>query len=240
MTKSLAVVLFALLTLGLMLNQPSYAQEPSSSAQPAPSAAAPAAPAAPAAAAPSVPAAAQPAPSAAAAQPPAEAAAQPAPHGHGVGVATILTVHGKITSVNRAKRLVTLVGPEGNKVTFKAAKTADLASLKAGDPFVAHFFESVHVRRKRPGEALPAVSIKEGISYAKPGETPGGVIHTKSKVVLKVSGIDLKDGTVTVKDPDGNEETVKVGNSKYLRHIKTGEDLVVTVRRAVAISFDKE
>ena len=150
MTKSLALVLFALLTLGLILNQPSFAQPASSSAQPAPS----------------------------------PAAAPPAPHGHGIAAATILTVHGKIASVNRAKRLVTLVGPEGNKVTFKVAKSANLASVKAGDPFVAHFFESVHVRRKRPGEVLPAVSIKEGISAAQPGQTPGGVVHTKRKVVL--------------------------------------------------------
>jgi len=239
MTKSLAVILFALLTFGLILNQPSFAQQASSSAQPAPSpAAAPAKPA---------PAAAKPAPSAAAAQPPAAApsppaaaAAPPAPHMHGIGVATILTVHGKIASVNRAKRLVTLVGPEGNKVTFKAAKSADLTSLKAGDPFVAHFFESVHVRRKRAGEVLPAVSIKEGISEAQPGQAPGGVIHTKSKVVLTVTAVDTKDRTVTVKDPEGTEETVKVGNSKYLRHVKVGDDLVVTVRQAVAISFDKE
>src|SRR5579863_4865199 len=107
MTKSLAVVPFALLTLGLILNQPSFAQQASSSAQPAPSPAA----------APPAPAAAQPAPSAAAAQPPAaapsspsEAAAPPAPHGHGIGEATILTINGKVARVNRAKRLVTLVG----------------------------------------------------------------------------------------------------------------------------------
>ncbi len=237
MSKSLAGILFALLTLGLILNQPSFAQQASSSAQPAPS---------PAAAAPA-PAAAQPAPSAAAAQPPAgasspppEAAASPVPHGHGIGAASILTVHGKIESVNRAKRLVTLVGPEGNKVTFKVAKSVSLTSVKAGDPFVAHFFESVHIRRKRPGEVLPAVSIKEGISAAQPGQTPGGVVHTKSKVVLSVTAVDSKDRTVTVKAPDGTEETVKVGNSRYLRHVKVGDDLVVTVRQAVAISLDKE
>ena len=109
MTKSLAVVLFALLTLGLILNQPSFAQPPSSSAQPAPS----------------------------------PAAAPSAAHGHGIAEATILIIHGKIASVDRVKRLVTLVGLEGNQVTFRVAKSASLESVKAGDPFVAHFFESV-------------------------------------------------------------------------------------------------
>ena len=209
MTKSLAVVLFALLAVGLILNQPSFAQQASSSAQPAPS-------------------------------PAAAAVAPPAPHRHGISEATILIIHGKVASVDRAKRLVTLVGLEGNKVTFKVAKSANLASVKAGDPFAAHFFESVHVRRKRPGEVLPAVSIKEGISIATPGQTPGSVVHTKRKVVLTVTAIDAKDGTVTVKDPNGTEETVKVDNSKYLKHVKAGDDLVVTVRQAVAISLDKD
>lgn len=227
MTKSVAVVLFALLAAGLILTQPSFAQQASSSAQAAPS---------PAAAAPA-PAAAE---SPAAAPSAAPEAAAPVPHGHGIGEATILTIHGKIASVNRAKRLVTLEGPEGNKVTFKVAKSADLTALKAGGPFVAHFFESVHIRRKRPGEVLAAVSIKEGITAANSGQTPGGVIHSKRKVVLTVAAIDPKGGTVTVKDPDGNQETVKVGNTKYLTHIKVGEDLVVTERQAIAISFDKE
>ncbi|HEY2104152.1 MAG TPA: hypothetical protein VGH29_00105 [Candidatus Binataceae bacterium] len=237
MTKSLAVISIALLTLGLILNQPSFAQPAPGSAQPAPSAAA----AAPAPAAP------QPAPSAAAAQPPAaapsppaQASTPPAAHGHGVGEATIITIHGKIASVNRAKRMVSLVGPDGNKFTFKVANSANLALVKAGDPFVVRFFESVHVRRKRPGEVLPAVSIKQGITTATPGQTPGGVVHTKRKVVLTVVEVDAKDRTVTVKDPDGAEETVKVGNSRYLERLKAGDDLVVTTREAVAISLDKE
>ena len=123
---------------------------------------------------------------------------------------------------------------------FQGRKIRQPRVSEGGNPFVAHFFESVHVRRKRPGELLPAVSIKKGITIATLGQTPGSVVHTKRKVVLTVAAIDPKDGTVTVKDPDGTEETVKVDNSKYLGHVKPGDDLVVTVRQAVAISLDKD
>jgi hypothetical protein len=227
MTKSLTVFLFAVLVFGLIVTPRSFAQPASSPAAAAPSAA-------PA----QSPAAAAPAP---AAQPSGPAAEEtPAPRFHGIGAATILTVHGKIAAVNPAKRLVTLIGPAGNRFTLKVSKDADLSSVKKGDPFVVRFFESVHIRRKRAGEVLPAVSIKEGISRATPGESPAGVVHTKSKVVLKVTAIDIQNQTVTVKDPDGDEETAKVGNAKYLRHIKVGDDLVVTVRQAIAIALDKE
>jgi hypothetical protein len=217
MSRSLPVALLALPMLVLMSNQHSFAQKASSSEQSAPSATA--------------------------AQSPAAAATAPeasAPHGHGIGEVTILTVRGKIAAVNKARNLVTLVGPEGNRVTLKVANSESLASVKAGDTFVAHFIESVHVRRKRPSEVLPAVSIKEGISRATPDQAPGGVIHTKRKVVLTVAGIDPKDRTLTVKDPGGAEETVKVDDPRYLGHLKVGDDLVVTVRQAIAISLDKE
>jgi hypothetical protein len=115
-----------------------------------------------------------------------------------------------------------------------------IACPHQGWTLIKSFLKGVHVRRKRPGEVLPTVSIKEGISTATPGQTPGSVVHTKRKVVLTVVAIDPKKGTVTVKDPDGAEETVKVDNSKYLRNIKAGDDLVVTVRQAVAISLDKD
>jgi hypothetical protein len=233
MNKSLAAVLFGLLAAGLILNQGAYAQTASSPAQPA---ASPAAAQPPQAAPPAAPAPAAPPPAAA----PSPAASAPAPRFHGIGAATILTLHGKVAAINRSKRTVTFVGPEGNKVTFKVSKSADLDGLKVGDAFAVHFFESVHVRRKHAGEVIPAVSIKEGISSAKPGETPGGVYHTKSKVLLKVSAVDPKGGTVTVADPDGTEETVKVGDSRYLRKLKAGDVLVVTVRQAVAIELDKE
>jgi len=167
-------------------------------------------------------------------------ASPPAPPNEKIGVATIVTVHGKIVAVDRAKRLVTLTGPQGEKVTIKVEDPYNLAGAKPGEPFVARFRESVTVRRKRPGERLPAVSIKEGVATALPGETPGGVIKTHRKALVKVSAIDEKDGTVTVKAPDGSEETVEVSNPRYLKQVKVGEELVVSVKQAVAISLAKE
>jgi hypothetical protein len=42
------------------------------------------------------------------------------------------------------------------------------------------------------------------------------------------------------RDPDGAEETVKVDDPRYLSQLEVGDDLVVTVRQAIAISLDKE
>src|SRR5271169_4998882 len=64
---------------------------------------------------------------------PSTAAAPPAQeHIVGVGSATVVTLHGKIVSVNRSKKLVTLEGPSGKKVTVHVYYPYNLASAKAG------------------------------------------------------------------------------------------------------------
>ena len=170
----------------------------------------------------------------------AEPAPPPGPHGGGIQEGTIITVHGKIVAVDRARKLVTLRNPDGSEVTIKVQNPYNLAAVQPGAPFVARFKDTVTIRRKRPGEVLAALSVKEGATTAGPGDTPGGAIRRKQKVVVTVSAIDRKDKTVTIKGPDGSEETVAVANSQILKRVKPGDELVVTAKQKVAISLDKE
>ncbi len=45
---------------------------------------------------------------------------------------------------------------------------------------------------------------------------------------------------MTIKGPDGSEETVVVANPQLLKRVKPGDELVVTSKQKVAISLDKE
>jgi hypothetical protein len=58
--------------------------------------------------------------------------------------------------------------------------------------------------------------------------------------VVTVSAIDRKHQTVTIKGPDGIEETAAVANPQLLKQVKAGDELVVTSKQKVAISLDKE
>src|SRR5438045_1153653 len=60
-------------------------------------------------------------------------------HLAGIGSATVVTIHGKIVSVNRPKKLVTLEGPRGKQVTLHVYNPYNLAEAKAGESFVAKF-----------------------------------------------------------------------------------------------------
>lgn len=153
---------------------------------------------------------------------------------------TVITVHGKIAEVDKAKKQVVLEGPEGRKVTLAVNNPYNLNAAKVGAPVVTRFYEVVTIRKKRPGEVVPSVSLKEGVATAKPGGLPGAVGEQQASVLVSVAAIDEANGTVTIKAPDGTVEKVKARDPKNLRQLKVGDDLVVTLDRAIAISLDKE
>jgi hypothetical protein len=153
---------------------------------------------------------------------------------------TVITVHGKIAEVDKAKKQVVLEGPEGRKVTLAVNNPYNLNAAKVGAHVVTRFYEVVTIRKKRPGEVVPSASLKEGVATAKPGGLPGAVGEQQASVLVSVAAIDEANGTVTIKAPDGTVEKVKARDPKNLKQLKIGDDLVVTLDRAIAISLDKE
>lgn len=158
--------------------------------------------------------------------------------GEGVHAATVLTIHGKIAAVDEAKKQVTLEA-NGKQVTFQVDNPYNLKNAKVGDPVVVRYYEVVSVRKKKKGEEVPAVSLTEGIATAKSG-TPGAVAEQKATVLVTVTDVDAENGTVSIKGPDGSTEKVKARDPKVLKHLKAGDELVVTVTRATAIAIEKE
>jgi hypothetical protein len=175
-----------------------------------------------------------------AAAPPPAAPSANTEHVAGIGSATVVVVHGKIVSVDRAKKLVTFAGPEGHQVTLKVHNPYNLAAAKPGEPFVAKFYEIVTIRKQRPGESIPSASLSEGVVSATPGQVPGAAASRSVQVVASIKAINKTKKTVDLVGPDGAEETVKVANPANLRRVKVGDNIVVTLTHVVAISLDKQ
>ena len=158
----------------------------------------------------------------------------------GVSSATQVTLHGKIVDVDKAQKLVTLEGPQGRKVALRVDNPANLAAAKVGEPVVVRFYEVASIRKKRAGENVAAVSLKEGISGTTPGGAPGGTATGLARIVVTVVAIDQANGTITVKGPDGAVETVKARNPKNLTKVKVGDELIVSLWRAIVVSLEKD
>jgi Cu/Ag efflux protein CusF len=74
---------------------------------------------------------------------------------------------------------------------------------------------------------------------SKPGETPAGAIAREVTVVGTITAIDKKAQKVTIKGPQGNQETVKVKDPKNIEGVKVGDMVEITFTQALAVSLDK-
>jgi hypothetical protein len=72
---------------------------------------------------------------------------------------------------------------------------------------VVRYYEVVSVRKKKPTESLPSLSVTGGVVTAKAGGLPGAVAEEHLKAVVSVVQVDKANGTVTIKGADGSVET---------------------------------
>ena len=158
----------------------------------------------------------------------------------GAGAASVITVHGKIVSVDQEKKLVTLEGPSSKQTTLHIYNPYNLAAVKAGEPFVAQFYEIATIQKLAPGQSPPAPSLTEGIVSAAPGQTPGAVLGSQLQFAVTVDSIDKKDKAISLKGPDGVVEVVDVANPEVLDQVQVGEHIAVTLTDAVVIALNKE
>jgi hypothetical protein len=158
----------------------------------------------------------------------------------GLRAATVLTIHGTVTAIDKAEKLVTVQVTDGRKYTLKVDNPYNLDAASVGTGVVVRYYEAVTVRKKKAGESLPALSVSGGVVTAKAGGVPGAVAEEHLNAVVSVVQVDKAKGTVTIKGADGSIETAKANNPKILSHLKAGDDLVITTSRATAISLNKE
>jgi hypothetical protein len=158
----------------------------------------------------------------------------------GVAVVDVTKVTATVESIDYAKRLVTLKGPEGNMVTFKAGEAVrNLDQVKVGDKVVAVYMESVAVFVRRTTDP-PTAGETDMVGVAPKGAKPGVVMVQTAEVTAKVEAIDLKARTVTLIGPEGKTMKVKVDKSvKGLDKLKKGDDIVLRVTDALAITVMK-
>ena len=163
-----------------------------------------------------------------------------AANSEGIRAATVLTIHGTVTAVDKAEKLVTVQVSDGRKYALKVDNPINLDAASVGAGVVVRYYEVVSVRKKKPGESLPSLSVSGGVVTAKAGGSPGAVAEEHLKAVVSVVQVDKASGTVTIQGADGSTETVKANDPNVLSHLKAGEELVITASRATGISLDKE
>jgi len=144
-----------------------------------------------------------------------------------------------VEAIHHATRMVTLRGPEGDRVTFRADdEVRNLDQVDEGDQVRVEFVEAFVVRVKKPGEALPGVSAGRSVERAEPGAKPGAASIETLTVTSTVTHVDRAKQTVTLRGADGETATVPVRDPAQLEHVAVGDLVEVTATQALAIAVE--
>lgn len=142
-----------------------------------------------------------------------------------------------VEAIDLTTRIVTLKGPKGKIFDIKAGdEVVNLPQVKVGDKVMVDYYQSVAIKVMAPGTAPGGIQESRAIDRAKPGEKPGGVIQEQVTVTGNVESIDENKKFVTLKGPGGKTLDIKVEDPRNLENVKVGDDVVLTVTEAIAVS----
>jgi hypothetical protein len=158
----------------------------------------------------------------------------------GAVVVAVVTSTATVDAIDAAKRKVTLKWPDGKTKTLKVGKEAiNFDQIAVGDRVNTTFVEELAVFVKK-SDAPPSAEETETVALAPKGAKPGVIVADTQVLTAKIEAIDTKNRTVTLKGPEGQSKTLKVGkNVKNFKALKKGDEVVVRFTEALAIIVEK-
>lgn len=159
----------------------------------------------------------------------------------GVEQTTTVTVTAKVKSIDQKTRMVTLLGPDGDEMTFRVSDAVkNLPQVRKGDDVIATAYESIAIQLRKKGDGPgPGVTSTSELATAKPGEMPAAVDTSQLTITGKIVGVDKAKQHVTIEGPKGKRVQVKVKDPARLAEVKVGDLVDVTYTEAVAIAVEK-
>jgi hypothetical protein len=143
----------------------------------------------------------------------------------GVIVNTV-DVSARVTAIDKGKRKVTLLGPDGEKFTV-----GDLVKATVTEELVIFMDD----------EGAPSGEGEAGVvALAPKGAKPGGLVAQVTQVTATVVAIDQTKRTATLRFDDGTTETFPVREDINLDQHSVGERVVFRVTEMIAISVEKQ
>jgi hypothetical protein len=142
----------------------------------------------------------------------------------------------EVTAIDLRTRTVTLRGPAGDEFPVHAdASVKNLAQVHGGDRVDISYRESLVWNVKKASDGKPNTSVQSETVSAKPGSEAAGAAVTQVRMTATIDAIDLGNGTVTLKGPQGKRRTIKAREPKQLRLVRVGNLVDITYTEALAV-----
>lgn len=161
----------------------------------------------------------------------------------GIGASDSISIRATVKAVDAKKRMVTLVGPDGNTVVLHLGdKITNLAQLKPGSKVIAHYHAAVAFVLAPPGTKLPDNSVTVGGSTSAAGQPPAGDVGTRIVVSGLVVGIDLTANTLQIVNLGGGPvrtiDVVAPEAQRALPRIKVGDTITAVISEALLVAVE--
>jgi len=155
-----------------------------------------------------------------------------------VAVADSLKATATITAVDKAKRLITLQGQDGNIFVVQAGpEVKNFDQIKAGDLVVVQYVQALTLELKKGGGQIRERTERESMAAAKPGAQPGTAAVRTVTVIADVISVNPATQTVRLKGPQRTVD-LKVKDPEQFKLIKVGDQVEATFTEAVALAVE--
>jgi phage baseplate assembly protein gpV len=148
-----------------------------------------------------------------------------------------VTTEGTVTAVDPANRLATVQYGENDFVVVEVQPDVDMSDIEVGDRVRATYLASTAFYVQAPDSTRPAMQEKRMVEY---GEDRSKLTVDVMEKTLTVEALDLETRMVTLKDGQGNVETIQAAPElQNLENVKVGDQVVVRHTEAVAVRLEE-
>jgi len=146
----------------------------------------------------------------------------------------------KVTAIDHATRVVTLLDDEGISSTITVGPEArNLDQVSAGDTVTVEYVTNLTIEVVDAPNAVPIVADVVASVRAEKGEMPAAATIETLVEVSTVEAIDIEANTFKLKDADGVVTEYTARDPENLIRSKVGDVVVATLTEAMAISVNK-
>jgi hypothetical protein len=144
-----------------------------------------------------------------------------------------------VTDIDAASRKFTLVSADGTKTTYIAGpEVVNFNQIQVGDHVKARVSAELAVFLRKSGEAASDGGAS-ALGLAPVGAKPGAFMANTVEITARVASLDLRHHKATLLFADGSSKTFKVRSDVDLSRVAVGQEVVIRMTEAMAISVEK-
>ncbi len=144
-----------------------------------------------------------------------------------------------VVAIDAKTRTITLKGPKGQVVDIVAGdEVQNFPQIKVGDFLKVRYMQSLALELQKTKTGASGISAQGAAVQAAPGQRPAIAAAGEVTAIAKVTAVNPKAKTITLKGPRGNVVALDVQNPEQFKVVKVGDEVKVTYTEAIAISVE--